>query len=149
MKVGGIALALSGCLVSWFAFMPYFGGRRTLYIFGMTMEFIILALIGMLNTRASSGSVMFGQAALTMIWTFFYQLSIGQLGWALPAEVGSTRLRQKTICIARNAYYIANVIGAVLEQYMVNPTAWNLPLYGLCVGGYLSSDDRVGVLPLA
>lgn len=40
-------------------------------------------------------------------------------GWALPAEIGSTRLRQKTVCLARNASNIAGVIGGTLEAYMM------------------------------
>jgi SP family general alpha glucoside:H+ symporter-like MFS transporter len=127
LNVGGTALALLGCLASWLLFMPYFG-RRTIYTIGMAIETLILGLIGFLQIHPTK-SVSYGQAVLTMVWTFFFQASMGQLGWALPAEVGSTRLRQKTICLARNAYYIANVIGAVLEQYMVNPEAWNLSGY--------------------
>jgi len=58
-----------------------------------------------------------------------FQLSVGQLAWALPAEIGSTRLRQKTVVIGRNAYYIVSVVASVLEPYFVNPTAWNLKGY--------------------
>lgn len=64
-----------------------------------------------------------------------FQLSAGQLGWALPAEVGSTRLRQKTICLARNAYYIVSVIAGVLQPYFMNPKAWNLRGYAGFVWG--------------
>lgn len=67
--------------------------------------------------------------------TFIFQLSAGQLGWALPAEVGSTRLRQKTICLARNAYYIVSVIAGVLQPYFMNPKAWNLRGYAGFVWG--------------
>ncbi|KND92036.1 Maltose permease MAL61 [Tolypocladium ophioglossoides CBS 100239] len=80
------------------------------------------------------------QAVLTLLWTFIFQLSAGQLGWALPAEMGSTRLRQKTICLARDASNIAGVIGGILQQYLMNPQAWNLKGYtgfvweGTCFG---------------
>lgn len=67
--------------------------------------------------------------------TFLFQLSAGQLGWALPAEVGSTRLRQKTICLARNSYYIISVIAGVLQPYFMNPKAWNLRGYAGFVWG--------------
>ena len=63
---------------------------------------------------------------MTLIWKVCFQLSVGQLGWALPAEVGSTRLRQKTIVLARNTYYIAQVIANTLQPYFMNPSAWNL-----------------------
>ncbi len=69
------------------------------------------------------------QAVLTLVWTFIFQLSVGQMGWSVPAEVGSTRLRQKTVCLARNAYYIVSVISQVLQPYFMNPTAWNLKGY--------------------
>ncbi|OBT75170.1 hypothetical protein VF21_05448 [Pseudogymnoascus sp. 05NY08] len=35
----------------------------------------------------------------------------------------------KTICLARNAYYIADVVGGVLQPYFMNPTEWNLKGY--------------------
>jgi len=55
------------------------------------------------------------QAVLTLVWTFVFQLSVGQLGWAIPAEIGSTRLRQKTICLARNAYYVVGVVANAFQ----------------------------------
>lgn len=115
--------------------MPYFG-RRTVYVWGMAAMAIELILIGVLNIWTHHTSVAWTQAILTLVWTFTFQLSAGQLGWALPAEVGSTRLRQKTVCLARNAYYICGVIGGTLENYMINPTAWNMRGYvGFVWGG--------------
>ncbi|KAK9311167.1 hypothetical protein V1522DRAFT_441480 [Lipomyces starkeyi] len=56
-------------------------------------------------------------------------------GWALPAEVGSTCLRQNPVCLARNAYYIIGVVAGVLEPYFFNPTQWNLKGYTAFVWG--------------
>ncbi|MCJ1316708.1 hypothetical protein MMC15_002029 [Xylographa vitiligo] len=151
LNVGGTAMALFGTIVSWFCIMPYVG-RRTIYIWGMSTMALILYVIGFLNIDTGNQSVATAQAVLTLIWTFVFQLSIGQLvsllpitpihthspsasltppkqGWALPAEMGSTRLRQKTVCLARNSYYIASTIGQVLEPYFLNPTEWNLRGY--------------------
>ncbi|KAK9365193.1 general substrate transporter [Lipomyces kononenkoae] len=128
LNVGSTALALVGTLASWFVLMPYFG-RRTIYLWGMGTMFAILLIIGILSIPVSSKVVTKTQAALTLLWTFVFQLSVGQLGWALPAEIGSTRLRQKTVCLARNAYYIVSVISQVLEPYFLNPTQWNLKGY--------------------
>ena len=88
-----------------------------------------LLLIGILNPWTNNQGVAYGQAVLTLIWTFTFQLSAGQLGWALPAEVGSTRLRQKTVCLARNASNIAGLVGGTLENYFMNPEAWDLKGY--------------------
>ena len=88
-----------------------------------------LYIIGILNAWTDQNNVALTQASLTLVWTFIFQLSAGQLGWALPAEMGSTRLRQKTVCLARNAYYIVAVISGVLQPYFMNPQAWNLRGY--------------------
>jgi MFS transporter, SP family, general alpha glucoside:H+ symporter len=128
LNTGGTAMALFGTLVNWFALMPYFG-RRRIYLCGMFTMSMILFTIGILNIWTSSPSIGMVQAVLTLAWTFTFQLSAGQLGWALPAEVGSTRLRQKTVCLARNAYYIVSVVSGVLQPYFMNPAQWNLKGY--------------------
>jgi MFS transporter, SP family, general alpha glucoside:H+ symporter len=135
LNLGGTGLALFGTLINWSILMPYFG-RRTVYTIGMGVMCLTLMLIGILNHWTEQHSVGLAQAVLTLFWTFCFQLSAGQLGWALPAEMGSTRLRQKTVCLARNAYYVTSVISGVLEPYLMNPQAWNLKGYtGFIWGG--------------
>ncbi|KAF8855164.1 maltose permease MAL31 [Acephala macrosclerotiorum] len=128
LNIGGTAMALFGTLVAWFALMPYFG-RRTIYLWGMLTMSIILFTIGILNVKTENHGIGMTQAVLTLLWTLTFQLSAGQLGWALPAEMGSTRLRQKTVCLARDSYYIISLISGVLEPYFMNPTEWNLKGY--------------------
>lgn len=128
LNVGGNGLALFGTMINWFCILPYYG-RRSIYLTGMLAMTIILILIGILNVWTQHTSVGMFQAVLTLAWTLVFQLSAGQLGWSLPAEVGSTRLRQKTVCLARNAYYIISVIAGVLQPYFMNPNEWNLKGY--------------------
>lgn len=128
LNLGGVGLALLGTLVNWFFIMPFFG-RRTAYIAGAATMASILIVIGILNTWVNRREIGLTQSALCLLWTFVFQLSVGQLGWAMPAEVSSTRLRQKTICLARNAYYITSVVASVFQSYYMNPTAWNLAGY--------------------
>lgn len=148
LALGGTGLAFVGCLVNWFVLMPRFG-RRTIYVWGMGGMFLVLMIIGILNVWTDQKSIALTQAILTLAWTFIFQLSAGQLGWALPAEMGSTRLRQKTICLARDSSNIAGVIGGVLQQYMMNPQAWNLKGYtgfvwgGTCFGMFVWSYFRL------
>ena len=125
LGVGANGLALFACFCNWFLLMPYFG-RRTVYVIGMAAMAIELCIIGILNPWTSNDNVAWAQAILTLVWTFTFQLSAGQLGWALPAEIGSTRLRQKTVCLARNVSNITGVIGGTLENYMVCLPAWLL-----------------------
>ncbi|KAK1238743.1 hypothetical protein MKX07_004319 [Trichoderma sp. CBMAI-0711] len=135
LNVGGTGMALFGTLVCWFFVMPNFGYRTTYWV-GMGGMCCILVLIGGLNARTSDHSFAMAQAVLTLVWTLIFQLSVGQLGWALPAELGSTRLRQKTICLARNSYAITGVVSGVLQPYFMNPSEWNLKGYtGFVWGG--------------
>jgi SP family general alpha glucoside:H+ symporter-like MFS transporter len=128
LNTGGTAMALVATLVNWFALMPYFG-RRAIYIWGMFAMSVILFTIGILNVWTGHHSIGMAQAVLTLVWTFAFQLSAGQLGWGLPAEMGSTRLRQKTVCLARNSYYLISVVGGVLQPYFMNPGQWNVKGY--------------------
>lgn len=121
-------MALVGTLVSWFALMPFFG-RRTIYLTGMLTMSLTLMVIGILNVWNDRQAVGYVQAVLTLVWTFVFQLSVGQLGFAIPAEIGSTRLRQKTICLARNSYYVVSIISQVLQPYFMNPSELNLKGY--------------------
>jgi SP family general alpha glucoside:H+ symporter-like MFS transporter len=135
LNTGGTAMALFGTLVAWFALMPYLG-RRIIYLWGMFTMSMILFTIGILNVKTKDHGIGMTQAVLTLLWTLTFQLSAGQLGWALPAEMGSTRLRQKTVCLARNAYYLVSLLSGVLEPYFMNPTEWNLKGYtGFIWGG--------------
>lgn len=135
LNVGGTSMGLAGTLVSWFCIMPYVGRRKT-YLVGICVLTTILLVIGLLNIGTSHKAIATAQACLTLIWTFIFQLSVGQLGWAIPAEIGSTRLRQKTVCLARNSCYVMNVVANVLEPYFMNPTGWNLKGYtGFFWGG--------------
>lgn len=135
LNVGGNGMSLIGTLISWFAIMPYVGRRRT-YLWGMGALFTILFTIGILNRWTERESVAYAQACLTLVWTFTFQLSVGQLGWAIPSEIGSTRLRQKTICLARNSYYIVSIISQVIQPYFLNPNELNLRGYtGFFWGG--------------
>lgn len=127
-------MALVGTLVSWFALMPFFG-RRRIYLCGMLTMSATLFTIGILNVWTGRQAVGYVQAVLTLVWTFVFQLSIGQLGFAIPAEIGSTRLRQKTICLARNSYYIVSIISQVLQPYFMNPSELNLKGYAGFIWG--------------
>lgn len=41
------------------------------------------------------------------------------------AEISSTRLRNKTVVLARNLYNITGIVANVLTPHMLNPDAWN------------------------
>lgn len=140
LNMGGTCLALAGTLVNWFVLMPAYG-RRRIYLWGMTCMTCILVAIGVLNIWLESRPQLIGmaQAVLTLAWTFTFQMSIGQLGWAIPAEVSSTRLRQKTVCLARNTYYVAQMTANAIQPYFMNPGQLNLQGYASLFWGLSAS----------
>ncbi|KAJ7362346.1 hypothetical protein DFH08DRAFT_667367, partial [Mycena albidolilacea] len=50
---------------------------------------------------------------------------VGAVCYVPIAEVGSTRLRAKTIVLARCSYHIMNIICGIIVPRMLSPTAWN------------------------
>lgn len=135
LNLGSNALGLVAAILSWVFLLPNFG-RRTIYIWSTVVMTTILFIVAILNVKTEEHSVGRTQAALLVVWNCLFQGSVALIGWGLPAKVGSTRLRQKTVVIARNVYYIGSVVATVLEPYFINPTAWNAKGYtGFFWGG--------------
>jgi SP family general alpha glucoside:H+ symporter-like MFS transporter len=122
LNLGGTAIAFCGTIASWFLMRRL--GRRTLYLSGMSGMCLLLFIIGCL-ALSKDNSVKWGQSTLCILWLLTFSLTVGPIGWAIPAEVSSTRLRSKTVVLARNTYYIAQIVANVIEPYMINPSAWN------------------------
>jgi SP family general alpha glucoside:H+ symporter-like MFS transporter len=99
-------------------------GRRTLYVYGLALLTILLLLIGLIsisNSKAASWCL----GSFLLLYTFTYDITIGPVCYSLVAELPSTRLRTKSIVLARNAYNIIGIVNGVIMPYMLNPTAWN------------------------
>lgn len=60
------------------------------------------------------------------IFSFTYDITIGPVCYCLVSEMPSTRLRIKTVALARNVYNIASIVANFLNNPILNPTAWNL-----------------------
>lgn len=123
LALGGTAIAFVGTILSWF--LMRVAGRRNIYLGGMVSMCTCLLIIGFLAIPKQNGSATWTQAAFCILWLFSFSLSAGPVGWAVPAEVSSTRLRSKTICLARNSYYIVQIIANVIEPYFINPDELN------------------------
>jgi SP family general alpha glucoside:H+ symporter-like MFS transporter len=62
---------------------------------------------------------------MILLWQFVYYLTVGPICYAIIGEISSTRLRNKSVCLSRITYYIAQIICNVVNPYMLNPTAGN------------------------
>ncbi|CAI5758739.1 unnamed protein product [Candida verbasci] len=117
------ALGIVGTLGSWFISRKF--GRFTIYIYGLCMMFVCLMITGGMGVSTST-SAKWGAGSMLLVYTFFYDLTIGPLCYCIVAEMPSARLRARTVMLARNCYNIGNIVVGIVTPYMLNPTAWNL-----------------------
>ncbi|KAH8646807.1 putative maltose permease [Xylariales sp. PMI_506] len=122
--LGTNGLALLGTLSSWWALR--YVGRRTLYLWGLVIMFIILVTVGFLGIPEPTPAIGYVSGALMMIFVATYDVTVGPVCFCLVAELPSTRLRIKTVALARNTYNIAGIICNFFNAPILNPTAWNL-----------------------
>jgi len=122
--VGENAIALVGTIAAWFV-LPRVG-RRTLFVSGLVIMFTILMAVGFMGIPSIKPGLGWASGALMMIFVFTYDMTVGPVCYCLVAEIPSTRLRIKTVVLARNAYLIASLVANFLNPPILNPSAWNL-----------------------
>ncbi|EKD17541.1 uncharacterized protein L3040_006658 [Drepanopeziza brunnea f. sp. 'multigermtubi'] len=124
LNIGQSGMGAVGTILSWFLMQHV--GRRKIYLYGLGGMFAILLTIGGLgfadprNTRAS-----WGVGSLLMVYTFVYDLTVGPVCYCLVAEIPSTRLKIKTVVLARNFYNIGGIINNAIVPPMLGVNAWN------------------------
>ncbi|KAJ1024072.1 hypothetical protein NDA16_003045 [Ustilago loliicola] len=123
LSIGQFAMGLVGTLSSWFLLRKI--GRRPLYLYGQIALFFLMITIGGLAFKADNTGVSWAIGSMLLIFTFIYDLTVGPVCYCLVAEISSTRLRAKTIVLARNFYNIGGIIANILSPRMLNSTEWN------------------------
>ncbi|KAI5298813.1 hypothetical protein KEM56_003763 [Ascosphaera pollenicola] len=117
-KIGlaGTAISFIGTATSWF--VTRWVGRRPLYIIGKAACALWLLIIGIMGTQDSKHpDLKWGESIMSLVWIGTFALTIGPMGWTIPTEVGSVRLRLKTITFARTAYYLQVIGSSVLSFF--------------------------------
>jgi SP family general alpha glucoside:H+ symporter-like MFS transporter len=141
--------------------MAHFG-RRTLYLSGQAITFIFVLLIGILScvndfvaahskTKKNPSEIIdphpsplnWTIAALLLAFTLAYDATLGPICYSLVSEIPSTRLRSKTIVLARNCYNISGIITNIITPRMLNPTAWG---WGAKAGFFWAGTSVLGIL---
>ena len=124
LSLGQYALGLLGTIGSWF--LMSVAGRRTLYLSGASILVVILFIIGCISFAPSTDiASKWAIGVMLMVFTFFYDFTVGPVSYSLVAEMSSTRLKSKTIVLARCGYNISNIVVNVLTNYQLNLTAWD------------------------
>lgn len=123
LNIGNRLIAIAGTALSWV--MLSYLGRRTIYMLGISANVIVLACIGFSSLATTEGA-MWAQAILLVLWPFITSLTVGSVAFSIVTEVGSTRLRAKTIALARNTFNGLNIIWGAVIPYIFNPTEADL-----------------------
>ncbi|KAF2119409.1 general substrate transporter [Lophiotrema nucula] len=125
MSLVQFSLGLIGVLISWVLMARF--GRRTLYLVGEFIMLICLLAIGtiaLVPTDGTGSSAKWAIAALLLVFTLVYDATVGPICYSLVSEIPSTRLRSKTIVLARNCYNISGIVTNIVTPQMLNPTTW-------------------------
>ncbi|PYH91642.1 general substrate transporter [Aspergillus ellipticus CBS 707.79] len=103
-----------------FLLIEYVGRRPQLLsgLCGMIPCLLGISILGFVNpgTLANGHAL----AAVAIIWSIFYYLSVGAVGWTLVAEVSSPRLRAKTTSIAAMSNSLINMGFSIGIPYLIN-----------------------------
>lgn len=126
MSIGQYALGIVGVICAWFL-LPRFG-RRAIYLTGLVFMATLLMIIGVLGAVSNppSTGIAWTVGSLLLVYTFFYDVSVGPVCYSLVSEIPSVRLRSKSIVLARASYNCLNIVTGVITPYMLNPGAWNV-----------------------
>lgn len=120
LSMAQYALGMIGTMASWFLMSRI--GRRTLYLHGSIALFFLLLIIGLTAIApASNIPSRWAIGSMLLLFTFIYDFTVGPVCYALVAEVSSTRLKAKTIVLARNFYNVGGIVVNVLTTYQLTP----------------------------
>ncbi|KAJ5375119.1 Major facilitator superfamily domain general substrate transporter [Penicillium concentricum] len=123
MSLAQYAIGVVGTFSSWL-FMTYLG-RRTLYVGGLAVLAAILFVIGFVSIPAASTPLSWTTGSMLLVYTFIYDSTVGPVCFSLVSEIPSSRLRTKTVVLARNTYNILNLVTGIIIPYMLNVEAWD------------------------
>ncbi|KAJ5138881.1 uncharacterized protein N7515_003729 [Penicillium bovifimosum] len=123
MSLVQYAIGVVGTIGSW-VLMTYFG-RRTLYVGGLALLTLVLLVIGFVSIAPSTPAISWATGSMLLVYTFIYDSTVGPVCFSLVSEIPSSRLRTKSVVLARNVYNVLNLVTGIIIPYMLNVDAWN------------------------
>lgn len=100
-------------------------GRRRILMSGLIWAGIMMFLIALTSLAPQTTATGYASSALYLSWYCCFEMTISPVGYIIIGEVSSTRLRGKTVGLARNAYNLANIINYFVSPFALNPTQGN------------------------
>lgn len=121
MGLGFLGVGVLGTCLSW-ALLVHLG-RRTICNNGLALLAALQLLIGVLDCvpdKANKPSVIWTQASIPVIWNFFYNLTIGPVGFSILCETSAAHVREKTITFSTAVQAFIGIGITVAVPYMIN-----------------------------
>lgn len=122
LSLAQYALGLVGTFASWLLIQRV--GRRRIHFTGLCCQFVLLVVVGSLAFSRTTASV-WAIGGLLIAFTFVYDIAVGPITYSLISELSSTRLKAKTIVLARAAYNASNIFVNVMTNYQLSSSAWD------------------------
>ena len=123
----GIKDTVSYSIASWLILARV--GRRKIYTTGMGVLCILLLIIGIVSVASTSDGAKWVAGALTVVWLLTYSLTVGPVAYTIVSETSAIRVRAKTVCLARNAYALMNIVCSTVSPHVPSASSplTNLP----------------------
>ncbi|KAL3448299.1 general substrate transporter [Aspergillus insuetus] len=99
-------------------------GKRTLFLAGLAGMLVILVVIGALGAIDPTTGVSWAIGCLLLVLALVYDVSLGPLCFIIVAEIPATRLKMKSVSIARNVYN-GFIITNIVVPKMLSVGSWN------------------------
>ncbi len=124
LSLGLYGIGAVGTVLSWILLNLF--GRRTLYLSGLSTIFIFLLSIGFSSLAGKTNvAAQWAISSILLAMVFAYNCAVGPVSYTLVTEMPSTRLKTKTVVLARSSYILLAIITNTITPRMLNPTAWD------------------------
>ncbi|KAK7751950.1 hypothetical protein SLS62_006093 [Diatrype stigma] len=122
---GQNGISAVGTIFSWVVLERI--GRRTLMLGGMVVMFVLLVITGFMGIHTPpSTAESWVAGTMVVLMSATANFSVGPVVYTIVSEIPSTRLRAKSIILARNAYNAINIAFVnVISYRQLDPAEWN------------------------
>jgi MFS transporter, SP family, general alpha glucoside:H+ symporter len=138
MNYGATSVAVAANLVAYLLVDTW--GRRQAWIFGaagMMITNLIGAFMYIPQQKGHAQSAAAAATAMVFLWNAYYEIGPANMGYAIGAEVPSSRMRIKKIPFLHVCSHLISFGFSYAVPYMYNPDAGNLGLrIGFVWGGF-------------
>ncbi|KAH8704848.1 general substrate transporter [Talaromyces proteolyticus] len=122
---GQTAISAVGTMTSWLVLNRL--GRKSLMCGGMVVMFLLLLVAGGMGIPSTpSTATSWTAGTMVLLLSAVADFSVAPVVYTIVSEIPSSRLRAKSIILARNAYNIINLAFVNIISYrQLNASAWN------------------------